>query len=73
MNKQILEAKQNIINVLNQAQLPIAVLDLILGDIRSGIQPQLIAEVRQEEQVEKEQAEKANGANPGHHRQDDKP
>ena len=59
MNKQILEAKQNIINVLNQAQLPIAVLDLILGDIRSGIQPQLIAEVRQEEQVEKEQAEKA--------------
>ena len=59
MNKRILETKQNIINVLNQAQLPIAVLDLILGDIRSGIQPQLIAEVRQEEQAEKEQAEKA--------------
>jgi hypothetical protein len=30
-----------------------------LGDIRSGIQPQLIAEVRQEEEAEKEQAEKA--------------
>jgi hypothetical protein len=54
MNKRILETKQALVNVLNQAGLPIAVLDLILSDIRSGIQPQLIAEVRVEEEKEKE-------------------
>jgi hypothetical protein len=48
MNKRILETKQALVNVLNQAGLPIAVLDLILSDIRSGIQPQLISEVRKE-------------------------
>ena len=54
MNKRILETKQALVNVLNQAGLPIAVLDLILSDIRSGIQPQLITEVRAEEEKEKE-------------------
>jgi len=57
MNKRILETKQALVNVLNQAGLPIAVLDLILSDIRSGIQPQLIAEVRAEEEKEKEEKE----------------
>jgi len=56
MNKRILEIKQELIQTINESGLPIAVIDLILGDIRISIQPLIEQSVKYETEQEKKQA-----------------
>lgn len=46
MNLTILETKTKIIKVLNESRLPLAVMDLILGEIKTGIINQLSLEIQ---------------------------
>lgn len=55
INQAIVQTKSDIIKVVNESKLPIAVLDLILAEIRSTVSNQLGLQLMKEQETSEEE------------------